>query len=109
LEKIITNKNYTDEMVATLVSGYATKEDTNKEFVSEMAKELGRTTKSIVAKLVSLNLYETEAKVTNSGTPVISKGELVDQIEQYFGFQVPSFVKATKVDLQNLVDHLDLT
>jgi len=109
LEKIITNKNYTDEMVATLVSGYATKEGTNKEFVSEMAKELGRTTKSIVAKLVSLNLYETEAKVTKSGTPVISKGELVDQIEQYFGFQVPSFVKATKVDLQNLVDHLDLT
>ena len=49
-------KNYTDEMVANLVSGYATKEGTNKEFVSEMAKELGRSTKSIVAKLVSLNL-----------------------------------------------------
>ena len=56
-----------------------------------------------------MNLYKTEAKVTKSGTPVISKSELVGQIEQYFGFEVPSFVKATKVDLQNLVDHLDLT
>ena len=99
-------KNYTDEMVANLVSGYATKEGTNKEFVSEMAKELGRSTKSIVAKLVSLNLYVTEAKVTKTGLPVISKGTLVGQIENHFGFALPSLVKATKVDLQALVDNL---
>jgi hypothetical protein len=102
-------KNYTDEMVATLVSGYATKEGTNKEFVSEVATELGRSTKSIVAKLVSLNLYKTEDKVTKTGLPVISKGELVGMIEQYFGFTLPSLVKATKVDLQTLVDNLDQT
>ncbi len=99
-------KNYTDEMVATLVSGYTTKEGTNKEFVTEMAKELGRSTKSIVAKLVSLNLYVTEAKVTKTGLPVISKGTLVGQIENHFGFALPSLVKATKVDLQTLVDNL---
>ena len=99
-------KNYTDEMVATLVSGYTTKEGTNKEFVTEIAKELGRSTKSIVAKLVSLNLYVTEAKVTKTGLPVVSKGVLVGQIEDHFGFSVPSLVKATKVDLQTLVDNL---
>ena len=99
-------KNYTDEMVATLVSGYTTKEGTNKEFVSEIAKELGRSTKSIVAKLVSLNLYVTEDKVTKTGLPVVSKGVLVGQIEDHFGFNLPSLVKATKVDLQNLVDNL---
>ena len=99
-------KNYTDAMVANLVSGYATKEGTNKEFVSEMAKELGRSTKSIVAKLVSLNLYVTEAKVTKTGLPVVSKGVLVGKIENHFGFALPSLVKATKVDLQNLVDNL---
>ena len=105
LEKIV-QKNYTDAMVANLVSGYATKEGTNKEFVTEMAKELGRSTKSIVAKLVSLNLYVTEAKVTKTGLPVISKGTLVGQIENHFGFALPSLVKATKVDLQTLVDQL---
>ena len=105
MEKIA-QKNYTDEMVATLVSGYATKEGTNKEFVTEIAKELGRSTKSIVAKLVSLNLYVTEAKVTKTGLPVVSKGVLVGQIEDHFGFSLPSLVKATKVDLQTLVDNL---
>tara|TARA_B100000470_G_C19488530_1_gene257667 strand:+ start:168 stop:542 length:375 start_codon:yes stop_codon:yes gene_type:complete len=105
LEKIIT-KNYTDEMVANLVSGYATKEVSNKEFVTEMAQELGKSTKSIVAKLVSLNLYQTEAKVTKAGLPVVSKGVLVGQIEDHFGFTLPSLVKATKVDLQTLVDNL---
>ena len=102
-------KNYTDEMVATLVSGYTTKEGTNKEFVTEIAKELGRSTKSIVAKLVSLNLYVTEAKVTKTGLPVVSKGVLVGQIEDHFGFSLPSLVKATKVDLQTLVDNLGYT
>lgn len=105
----ITPKNYTDEMVATLVSSYATKEGSNKEFVEHIANELGRTSKSIVAKLVSLNLYKTEAKTTKTGVAVISKAELVGMIEQYFDMELPSFVKATKQDLQTLVDNLDLT
>ena len=106
LKTPVIQKNYTDEMVATLVSGYATKEGSNKEFVSAMAQELGKSTKSIVAKLVSLNLYQTEAKVTKAGLPVVSKGGLVGQIENHFGFELPSLVKATKVDLQTLVDNL---
>ena len=106
LKTPVIQKNYTDEMVATLVSGYATKEGSNKEFVSAMAQELGKSTKSIVAKLVSLNLYQTEAKVTKAGLPVVSKGVFVGQIENHFGFELPSLVKATKVDLQTLVDNL---
>tara|TARA_R110002096_G_scaffold373145_2_gene566654 strand:+ start:1405 stop:1851 length:447 start_codon:yes stop_codon:yes gene_type:complete len=109
LNTTITPKNYTDEMVATLVSSYATKEGSNKEFVEHIANELGRTSKSIVAKLVSLNLYKTEAKTTKTGVAVISKAELVGMIEQYFDMELPSFVKATKQDLQTLVDNLDLT
>ncbi len=103
----ITPKNYTDEMVADLVSGYATKEGTNKEFVTAMATQLGRSTKSIVAKLVSLNLYKTEAKVTKTGAKIVHKSELVAQIEGHFDIEIPSLVKATKNDLQSLVDQLD--
>ena len=109
LNTTITPKNYTDEMVATLVSSYATKEGSNKEFVDTISAELGRTTKSIVAKLVSLNLYKTEAKTTKTGVAVISKAELVGMIEQYFSMELPSLVKATKQDLQTLVDNLDMT
>ncbi len=106
---MITNndpKNYTDDMVAELVASYAHKEGSNKDFVAEAAKTLGKTTKSIISKLVSLKVYKTEAKVSKTGVPVISKKELVAQVEAHFGFSVPSLTKATKVDLQNLVDNL---
>ena len=107
---MITNndpKNYTDDMVTDLVTAYGYKEGTNKEFVAEAAKTLGKTTKSIISKLVSLKVYQTEAKVSKSGVPVVSKKDLVAQIEAFYGFEVPSFTKATKVDLQNLVDSLN--
>ena len=106
---MITNndpKNYTDDMVAELVASYNHKEVPNKDFVAEAAETLGKTTKSIISKLVSLKVYQTEAKVTKTGVPVVSKKDLVAQIEAFYGFEVPSFTKATKVDLQNLVDSL---
>jgi hypothetical protein len=99
-------KNYPDEAIAELVAGYKTKEGTNKEFVAEMAEVLGHTTKSIVAKLVSLKIYQAEPKATKTGEPVISKKELVAQIETGLGLEVPSLIKATKADLQNLVNTL---
>jgi hypothetical protein len=107
---MITNndpKNYTDEMVAELVAGYKMKEVPNKDFVEEVAETLGKTAKSIISKLVSLKVYETEAKVSKSGVPVVSKKDLVAQIEAHYGFEVPSFAKATKADLQALVDTLN--
>ena len=106
---MITNndpKNYTDDMVAELVASYNHKEGSNKEFTAEAAKTLGKSVKSIISKLVSLKVYQTEAKAAKTGEPVISKKELVAQIEAHYGFEVPSFTKATKVDLQNLVDNL---
>ena len=98
--------NYTKEQEAQLMAEYATKEVPNKDFVAQFASDLGKTTKSIIAKLVSLGVYKTEKKLTKAGVPVVSKKDLVAQIEAHFGFEVPTLVKATKVDLQNLVDNL---
>jgi hypothetical protein len=106
---MITNndpKNYTDTMVAELVADYKMKNNSNKEFVANSAEYFGKTAKSIISKLVSLKVYKTEAKATKSGVPVVSKKDLVAQIEAFYGFEVPSFTKATKVDLQALVDNL---
>jgi hypothetical protein len=41
---------------------------------------------------------------TKSGEPIVRKHELVAQIEEYFNIEVPSLVKATKADLQKLVE-----
>jgi hypothetical protein len=101
-----TNTNYTKVQETTLTNDYNAKEVSNKDFVAAIADTMGKSVKSVTAKLVSLGVYKTEAKLTKTGVPVISKKELVAQIEAHYGFEVPSLVKATKVDLQNLVDNL---
>jgi len=106
---MITNndpKNYTDDMVAELVASYNHKEGSNKEFTAEAAQTLGKSVKSIISKLVSLKVYQTEAKATKTGEKVITKAELVTQINAKIGVEVGSLVKATKADLQALVNNL---
>ena len=99
-------KNYTKEQEAQLMAEYATKETDNKTFVATVAGEMGKTAKSVIAKLVSLGVYKTEARTAKNGAPVITKAELVAQIEAHYGFELPSLVKATKTDLQHLADNL---
>ena len=107
-EAIMTDKikNYTKEQEARLMAEYATKEGTNQEFVTSVAGEMGKTVKSVIAKLVSLGVYKTEKRTAKNGAPIVTKAELVSQIEAHFGFEVPSLVKATKTDLQHLADNL---
>ena len=74
-------KNYTEEMVAQMTQTY-------------------------VAKLSREGVYVAQPKVTKSGEPVVRKAELVAQIEETLGGTFPTLVKASKADLQNLVDTL---
>ena len=45
--------------------------------------------------------------MTKTGEPVVLKSEFVDRIHKALGIEIPSIVKATKVDLQRLADHLE--
>jgi hypothetical protein len=51
-------------------------------------------------------VYVAQPKVTKTGEPVVRKAELVAVIESNFGIAVPSLVKASKADLQRLIDSL---
>jgi hypothetical protein len=42
--------------------------------------------------------------VTKSGEPVVRKAELLASIESTLGKEFPSLVKASKADLQRLID-----
>jgi len=99
--------NYTKDQEAKLKVGYPMKANTNKEFVDNFSKSFNKTPKSIIAKLVSLGVYKTEVKMTKSGKPMITKAELVEQIEAHFQVELPSLVKATKSDLQKFVDSIN--
>ena len=99
------NKNYSKEQEAQMIAEY--KIEPTRSTVDKIAVDLGKSVKSVIAKLVTLKVYQKAVKTTKAGKPVIRKNELVSKINSYFGFEMPSLVKATKDDLQNLVDNLN--
>lgn len=94
--------NYTDEMISQMIEAY-TKQPT-RETVNDLARELVKSERSIIAKLSNLGIYQTPARTTKSGTPIVRKQELVGLIEDGTGLELPSLGKATKADLQRLAD-----
>jgi hypothetical protein len=107
-EKIMANtnavrpKNYTDEMVAQMTEAYTA--NPTRETVDALAKKLGKSVRSIIAKLSREGVYVAQPKVTKTGEPVVRKAELVSVVEAHFGIALPTLVKASKADLQRLVD-----
>jgi len=97
-------KNYTDEMVAQMTEAYVA--NPTRETVEALAAEMGKTVRSIIAKLSREGVYVAQPKVTKTGEPVVRKAELVAQINAKFDSEFPTLVKARKVDLQNLINHI---
>ena len=98
-------KNYTKEDEAKIVASYAL--DHSREGVLALADEMGKTARSIIAKLSSLGVYKKIERKTKTGNTVISKKDLVRIINAHFENEFSSLVKATKTDLQKLVDNLN--
>ena len=97
-------KNYTDEMVASMTEQYVA--NPTRETVDALAQEFGKSVRSIIAKLSREGVYVAQPKVTKSGEPVVRKAELVAQLEAQFEVAIPTLVKASKADLQRLVDSI---
>ena len=91
-------------MVAQMTQTYVA--NPTRETVDALAKDFGKSVRSIIAKLSREGVYVAQPKVTKSGEPVVRKAELVAQIEETLGGTFPTLVKASKADLQNLVDTL---
>tara|TARA_B100000902_G_scaffold131324_1_gene130183 strand:- start:95 stop:454 length:360 start_codon:yes stop_codon:yes gene_type:complete len=110
-EKIMANtnairpKNYTDEMVAQMTEAYTA--NPTRDTVDALAKQFGKSVRSIIAKLSREGVYVAQPKVTKTGEPVVRKAELVEILEAHFQVAIPTLVKASKADLQKLVDTLD--
>ena len=98
------NKNYTKDQEASMIAEY--KMNPTRATVDVIAEDLGKSVKSVISKLCTLGVYVKAVKVAKTGKPVIRKTALVEKINAHFGFAMPSLVKATKQDLQNMVDNL---
>ena len=104
-EKIMTEvtkaANYTEEMVDAMVADYQS--NPTKDTVAKLSAEFGKTTRSIVAKLVREGVYVAAPRVTKTGAPVVRKAEIVAQIQDALGIELPTLEKASKQDLESLL------
>jgi electron transfer flavoprotein alpha subunit len=75
--------NYTAEQTARLIADYTA--NPTKETVATLATALGKTTKSVVAKLVREGVYKKAEKVAKDGSPVVNKNILVEKIAAEIG------------------------
>jgi 3-hydroxyacyl-CoA dehydrogenase len=99
------DKNYTPEQELKLREVYQP-EDTQEERdeqVAELANEMDKKVRSIVAKLSRMGIYVAKVRVTKSGEAVEHKKDIVADIAKAVGAATGSFAsfsKATKADLQ---------
>ena len=104
--KMATAKNYTEEMVASMTEAYQA--EPSRDTVDALAKQFGKTTRSIIAKLSREGVYVAQPRTTKTGEPVVSKAQFVSAIEGHFDITMPTLVKSGKQDLQKLAEALGL-
>lgn len=95
--------NYTPEMVARMLAVYP--EAPTRETVESLAKEFGKTTKQIVAKLVNLKVYQKatpEKGKTKTGEKVETKDTTADAIGKVLGLSEPDVESLTKANKRAL-------
>ena len=95
-----TAKNYTEDMVETMVSQYTSAP--NRETVEFLAKELGKSVRSIIAKLSREGVYVAQPRTTKNGAAIVRKAAVVAKIGTSLQGEFPSLVKASKADLVEL-------
>lgn len=70
--------------------------------VEELAEKLGKSKRSIIAKLAKMKLYQTQPRTTKTGDKIISKEDLVAELEFMLDIEIPTLVKSGKEDLRKL-------
>ena len=102
--KTIQPKNYNQDMEAKLINDY--RDNPTRETVEKLASQMGKSVRSITAKLSQLGVYKKIERKTKTGKSIISKSDLVKIINEHYNLEMPSLVKATKDDLEKMVTNL---
>lgn len=97
--------NYTAEQTAAIVQQYTTAP--TAETVEALAKEFGKSVRSIVAKLSREGVYKKKEYTTKQGAKPVKKDDLADQLAAMFGLteaEADSLTKANKTALTKIID-----
>ena len=93
--------NYTAEQTASILEQYA-----SGVSVDSIAQSVGKSVRSIVAKLSREGVYKKKEYVTKTGEAVVKKDQLADKLAELVGFteaETESLTKVNKTALQKLV------
>lgn len=93
--------NYTPEQTTKMVADYA-----DGVTVESIAQSLGKSVRSVVAKLSREKVYVAKTYKTKSGEAVVKKDELADQLTSLAGLteaEADSLTKANKTALAKIV------
>ena len=96
--------NYTPEMTAKVIEAY-----TDGLTVEAIAEMVGKSTRSIIAKLTREKVYVKKVYKTKTGEDVAKKDSLADKIGEILGMtenDTDSLAKANKVALKMVLDAL---
>ena len=96
--------NYSDAQIAIITDEYTL--EPTRATVDALAQSMGKSPRSIIAKLSALGIYQKAERVTKRGEPVVMKAELVEKVQNAIGRELPSLSKMTKADLQFMIDAL---
>lgn len=105
MTKTTTPVNYTAEQTVAMVSAYTTSPE--RATVESLAASMGRSFRSVVAKLSREGVYIKAEPTAKDGSPVVSKADLADAIAFAVGLneeEADSLTKVTKSTLQKLLD-----
>lgn len=106
-EKSVKPVNYTAEQTAEMVSAYIAKP--TKETVETLAVTMGKTVRSIVAKLSREKVYIKPEYKTKSGESVVKKDSLIDNLSKLVEMteaEQSSFAHVNKTALVKLITAL---
>lgn len=96
--------NYTVEQTASMIADYQAGVS-----VDAIAAALGKSVRSVIAKLSREKVYVTKERTTKTGEPVVKKDVLVDTMQLMFGLtdaEADSLTKANKTALQKILQKL---
>lgn len=105
-------KNYTQEDIDVLSSEYVQTDSDDKraEQIEQIAKRLGKTKSSVIAKLSSLKFYVKPATSATSKAPIVTKDDYVEKIAKLMELPsdlLPGLEKANKNTLIKIMQSLE--
>lgn len=99
--------NYTPEMTASMLKAYA-----EGSTVESIAESMGKTVRSVVAKLSREGVYRKKEYVSKTGERPVKKDETADRIGALVGLsegEIDSLTKANKNALLKILYKLSMT